>query len=96
MLNFKVKYLCSQGSKGLEISTVLLQLVYETLVLISFNFYKQELSCRTPLSFFKNNLEYDTYVIKMDFWGNHSFVIQESAQVFYYNNLQATIHSFSL
>ena len=48
------------------------------------------------LSFCKNNLEYDTCIIEMDFSENHSFVIQESVRAFYYNNLQATIHPFCL
>ena len=48
------------------------------------------------LSFCKNNLKYDTCIIEMDFSENYSFVIQESVQAFYFDNLQVTIHPFCL
>ena len=42
----------------------------------------------------KENLEYDTCMIQMDFAENFAFLCQDSTQGYYYNNTQATIHPF--
>lgn len=40
----------------------------------------------------KENLAADECVLVIDFSENYSFIIQQSVQAFYYNNLQATVH----
>lgn len=32
----------------------------------------------------------------MDFTENYSFIVQESIQAFYFNNIQATLHPFAM
>lgn len=44
----------------------------------------------------KNKLEYHTCIISMNFAEKFCFTIQRSVQSFYYNNTQATTHSFCI
>lgn len=44
----------------------------------------------------KDNLKSNSCILIMDFSENYSFVIQNSVQVFYYNNTQATIYPFTM
>lgn len=61
-------------------------------VLIRHSFIAQQQS-----SFFKdtkNNLKCGEYAIVSDFSENYSFILQDEAQGFHWNNAQATIHPF--
>ena len=50
----------------------------------------------TYLRNLKANLSHDTALVILDFTENYSFVLQDSAQGFYWDNSQATIHPFSV
>ena len=44
----------------------------------------------------KSNLNFDEAVLILDFAENYSFIVQDCAQGFHWNNVQATIHPFVL
>ena len=44
----------------------------------------------------KENLDYKTCIILMDFEENYSFIIQDAIQGFYWQNSQATLHPFAV
>ena len=44
----------------------------------------------------KENLKFGESVIVSDFAENYSFLVQDAAQGFHWNNLQATIHPFAI
>lgn len=48
------------------------------------------------LSHLKENLKENEYLVLCDFAENYSFVLQDAAQGFHWNNAQATIHPFSV
>ena len=44
----------------------------------------------------KENLQFGECVTVLDFAENYSFLVQDAAQGFHWNNLQATIHPFAI
>ena len=46
------------------------------------------------LKYCKDNLSEDTCIFLADFVENDKFIVQESAQAFYFNNIKVTLHYF--
>ena len=44
----------------------------------------------------KENLKFGESVIVLDFAENYSFLVQDAAQGFHWNNSQETIHTFAI
>lgn len=60
--------------------------------LIPHNFLSQQQS--SFIKDLKNNLAVNEFLVSLDFAENYSFIIQNAAQGFHWNNSQATIHPF--